>query len=146
VPGEEDATPYFSPDFALYPETQFEASVVLKIKGESRTIKGFQNPPLVPPTYAAAVAKLEAVVGKLEEWARARNVEALHGAESRLVRLCSGIRNLAPEGRKAPAVKACQDVVESCRDWNRTLQSKEAVVSPAAFDRIRLALHALKNP
>lgn len=140
-----DGTPYFVPDFAVTPASSFEATVTLKLKGETRTIKGFEFPPLVPRTYAEAVVKLEALAAKVEEGAKARNNEAVRGTLPRVTRLCSGIQERAVEAKKAPVVKACQEVVAVLAELEKTLQTERPVVGQALFDRLRGALFSLKN-
>jgi hypothetical protein len=142
---EDDGTPFFWAEIDIKAIPEFQAVVIFKIKGETRNAKGFEFPSSVPATFKEAVARLEALIAKLEGSIKAKDHAATHGAEKRILKLCEGMPALASADSREAVEKGCKEVVALFKDLDKAEHAGDAAACEAVLGKYKAAVGELKK-
>jgi len=92
---------------------EFDAVVVLRIDGETKSVRGFHHPPEVPPaTYAAGVGAIEPVFADLERLVAAGKHDDAHPVADKLTRLGAATAATADAPKSAAIAAAAKSLGE----------------------------------
>ncbi len=169
---DEDATPYFKAEIALkvyecpmkcQPATdktgkcakcgmelkpvdlEFLATVIAKIKGETKNAKGFEHPPGVPGNYADAVAKMEAHLKEIRALIDKGDLEKVHPAAEKISRIAKKLAPMAPKDDVKEVEKLCNELVALFNEIDGAADGGNKPATEKAYAKYKERIEALKK-
>ncbi len=91
---------------------EFTAVVVFKTKDGAKNAKGFEYPPEIPATYAAAVEKTEVHLKAIKDLIDKGDLEKVHSVAEKISMICKKLPEMAAKDDKADVEKLSRATID----------------------------------